>query len=343
MRLTALGTAIVLLAACGGSDKHSPAVDPQASPDAGNSTVDVDSGSEVTPADSGVTFDAAVDVATDVDAGPPITSTAYTYGQQGELLGEYDEDGNTLQELVYLEGRVVGVIRDGKVNAVQTDQLGAPRAVLSGGQTVWQWDPEPFGATPPNEDVDKDGKSFVFNERFPGQRFDPVSTLYQNFHRNYAADLARYIEADPIGLGGGSNGYLYASGNPVQRTDPLGLQQREACGQACQKEYSDAMGGESLLGAPKLPSEEASGQGSASPGANATPSASDRADGMTDEARELLQCLRREKDVSKCTPQPAATPATPAKKKPWYDCEDWWLDFEPKALRFLRGKGLNPR
>jgi RHS repeat-associated protein len=228
MRRLVVAITLSSCAGCGAGER-APAANHESS-EADGASIDSDSGSEITPEsgadggsvlDSEVTIDAAVDVAT--DAGPPVTSTAYVYGQEDELLGEYDEDGNTLQELVYLEGRLVGVIRNGKVNAVQTDQLGSPRAVLSGGKTVWQWDPEPFGASAPNEDVDKDGTGFVFNERFPGQRFDETSGLQQNFHRNFAPESGRYVEADPLGLGGGFNVYEYAASNPISVADPTGL------------------------------------------------------------------------------------------------------------------------
>ena len=42
---------------------------------------------------------------------------------------------------------------------------------------VWTWAPtgEAFGADAPNDDPDGDGNAFVFDMRFPGQRFDPVT------------------------------------------------------------------------------------------------------------------------------------------------------------------------
>ena len=62
------------------------------------------------------------------------------------------------------------------------------------------------------------------------QPFGPVASwtqgsgaLYYNYYRDYDPNTGRYIESDPIGLGGGINTYAYVGGNPVKLTDPLGL------------------------------------------------------------------------------------------------------------------------
>ena len=57
---------------------------------------------------------------------------------------------------------------------------------------------------------------------FPGQS-QVLSDLYYNRARDYDPVLGRYIQADPIGLMGGSNSYLYANGDPVNMIDPHGL------------------------------------------------------------------------------------------------------------------------
>ncbi|MEN8250695.1 MAG: RHS repeat-associated core domain-containing protein, partial [Bacteroidota bacterium] len=57
----------------------------------------------------------------------------------------------------------------------------------------------------------------------PGQYYDTETGLYYNWNRCYDPSTGRYITADPIGLAGGLNLYLYAGGNPVNAIDPEGL------------------------------------------------------------------------------------------------------------------------
>jgi len=56
---------------------------------------------------------------------------------------------------------------------------------------------------------------------FPGQTRTLVD-LYYNRYRDYDPTLGRYIQADPIGVAGGENPYIYARNNPLRWTDPSG-------------------------------------------------------------------------------------------------------------------------
>jgi RHS repeat-associated protein len=57
---------------------------------------------------------------------------------------------------------------------------------------------------------------------FPGQS-RTLADLYYNRYRDYDPTIGRYIQADPIGLDGGQNSYVYAANNPVGWMDPWGL------------------------------------------------------------------------------------------------------------------------
>ncbi|WP_168454847.1 RHS repeat-associated core domain-containing protein [Sphingopyxis microcysteis] len=57
---------------------------------------------------------------------------------------------------------------------------------------------------------------------FPGQ-VEQHADLYYNYYRDYDPTLGRYVQADPIGLGGDVNPYAYAAANPLVGIDPLGL------------------------------------------------------------------------------------------------------------------------
>ncbi len=60
------------------------------------------------------------------------------------------------------------------------------------------------------------------NLRLPGQYVDSEIGLNQNYFRDYALNLGRYMETDPIGLRGGINTYTYVTSNPLSLTDPRG-------------------------------------------------------------------------------------------------------------------------
>ena len=134
---------------------------------------------------------------------------------------------------------------------IQADQLDTPRTVTDSTQKViWQWDnQEPFGANAPNEDPDGDGKRFTLNLRFPGQYFDSEAGLHYNYFRDYDASTGRYVESDPIGLGGGFNTYLYAYADPVLGADASGLLTRPVPGGVRPPDHGAPRG--STCGAPR--------------------------------------------------------------------------------------------
>ncbi|MRV75348.1 type IV secretion protein Rhs [Duganella sp. FT92W] len=154
----------------------------------------------------------------------------YVYGQPGLLLGEYDAGGAAIEETVYLEGMPVAVLKPASnggmaVYYVFADHLNTPRVIeaADSGAVVWRWDQaDPFGAGAPDENPGQQGV-FSYNLRFPGQIYDRESNNLYNYFRDYDPQTGRYIESDPIGLGGGINTYGYVEGNPVSASDPLGL------------------------------------------------------------------------------------------------------------------------
>jgi len=73
---------------------------------------------------------------------------------------------------------------------------------------VWRWDQqEPFGVNVADENPSGLG-AFEFPLRFPGQYFDKETNLHYNYFRDYDSGIGRYVQSDPIGLGGGTNTYL---------------------------------------------------------------------------------------------------------------------------------------
>ncbi|HEY7642943.1 MAG TPA: RHS repeat-associated core domain-containing protein [Steroidobacteraceae bacterium] len=157
------------------------------------------------------------------------SSTYFVYDESGQVIGEYDNSGNLVQETVWLDDIPVATLRPNGAGVnlfyVHTDHLNTPRRISrpSDNVVVWRWDSDPFGTTAANQDPDVDSTLFAYNLRFAGQYFDPETGLDYNIMRDYDAVVGRYVEADPMGLTGGPNLYGYVSGNPVVAIDQLGL------------------------------------------------------------------------------------------------------------------------
>lgn len=146
----------------------------------------------------------------------------FVYDPEGRVLGEYGTSATDVKaEFIWLSPEVandnefggddgvggyapLAVATSAGVNWVHGGHLGVPLVTTDAlGAPV---------ATPGD----------YLAPGFPGQ--SRVSAdLYYNRYRDYDPTTGRYIQADPIGLAGGANLYLYAEGSPVNWVDPMGL------------------------------------------------------------------------------------------------------------------------
>ena len=97
------------------------------------------------------------------------------------------------------------------------NHLGAPALVTDGkGNTLRHARSEPYGIVTVGE------KKFDMPLRFPGHYFDNETRLQYNRFRYYSPELGRYIQSDPLGIGGGLNLYAYTD-NPLVQVDVRGV------------------------------------------------------------------------------------------------------------------------
>ena len=158
------------------------------------------------------------------------STVIFVYGINGELLGEYDQTGQTIREYVWLDDAPVAMfvpdpanpIGEPQVFYIHADHINTPRLVVDRNNAIrWRWFAEPFGTTAPEVNPSGLG-AFTQNLRFPGQYADAESGLWYNMARYYGPGEGRYKQSDPIGLAGGINTYSYVEGNPLLMVDPDG-------------------------------------------------------------------------------------------------------------------------
>lgn len=109
--------------------------------------------------------------------------------------------------------------------AITDPNNGTVRGIVrfGGNAVVKRYAEEPWGDTA----ADTNGNRF----RFAGASLEPETGLYYMRARFYDPLLGRFLTEDPIGIAGGLNLFAYASGDPINRSDPSGLDDRCPPGQ----------------------------------------------------------------------------------------------------------------
>lgn len=146
-----------------------------------------------------------------------VAGTTYFAPDLGNALMAENDDGAWV-DYVWLNGRLIGRISGGQVEAIHVDQVGRPEAVTDAGRTL-VWRAQNLAFT--RNVVLANG--IALNLGFPGQYYDAETGYWNNGFRDYDAAVGRYVESDPIGLSGGANTYAYVGNGPLSYADPRGL------------------------------------------------------------------------------------------------------------------------
>jgi len=121
----------------------------------------------------------------------PGQTTYFAPGGNGMMMSEYGSSGWI--DYRWLNGRLVGRLVAGQVQAIHGDQLDRPAAVTDAGQnTVWRAQNSPF------DRVVVFSTSAPLNIGFPGQYYDAETGYWNNGFRDYDANTGRDIQSDPI-------------------------------------------------------------------------------------------------------------------------------------------------
>ena len=177
-------------------------------------------------------------------------ATYFAPDASGMLLAEDQTSVGAWLDYVWLNGRLVAVLTStGGLYPTDTDQTGRPVVMTNWFNQAVSWQAQGF----PFTRTVSTGTWFSMNLGFPGQYLDAESGQWHNGNRDYDSASGRYIEPDPLGLGGGINPYVYAENNPISNVDPLGLcDQCKDAGNAPSPQAYQALGEEmkwtSILG-----------------------------------------------------------------------------------------------
>ena len=155
-------------------------------------------------------------------------TTCYLFGDEG-LIGEYDGNGSEIKAYGWKPNSTwctdpIYMKELGQYFFYQNDHIGTPQKISDLKAAVaWSGEYDSFGNVSINTEIVEN------NLRFPGQYFDKAKMQSYNYHRYYDSEKGRYLRADPMGIAGGVNSFVYGLNNPLVHSDPFGLKVLAKC------------------------------------------------------------------------------------------------------------------
>jgi len=143
------------------------------------------------------------------------------YGRSLEVLAELDDAAQVTSRFVFVNplGSAAYLTKAGRTYGLISDHLGSARIVVdaTSGEIVQRLDYDAWGQ------ILQDSNPGFQPFGYAGREFDSETGLLYMRARYYSPKEGRFISEDPIGFKGGPNRFTYVSNNPVNWTDPFGL------------------------------------------------------------------------------------------------------------------------